>query len=354
MEVVSIIKMILYTVALLLFLIVIGFHTPARRTRKITELLTGGLVLFFFFFEILALCAVFFRWKFHTLYWLVLGVSAVLFVSSIIRNWDFIMKLIQFKQKEETKKYTGSRLWYVPAIVLIVFQMYMGIFYTHIDDDDAFYVATASTTLETDTVFQYNAYTGDEYETLPSRYVLSPFPIFEAVLSRLYNVPSTVLAHTGMFLIFLPIAYFVYDLFGYFFWKEKRKERGLLLLLLAWMNLFGYYSVYTMSTFLLIRIWQGKAVLAAVILPLLFYYLMQAYKNGYQKQNCVMIFLTTGAAALTSSMGIFLAPIMVALGAFSGIIQTRKIGVAFKLLAGCIPCIILAGIYLLLKVEGMG
>lgn len=354
MEVVSIIKMILYTVALLLFLIVIGFHTPARRTRKITELLTGGLVLFFFFFEILALCAVFFRWKFHTLYWLVLGVSAVLFVSSIIRNWDFMMKLIRFKQKEETKKYTGSRLWYVPAIVLIVFQMYMGIFYTHIDDDDAFYVATASTTLETDTVFQYNAYTGDEYETLPSRYVLSPFPIFEAVLSRLYNVPSTVLAHTGMFLIFLPIAYFVYDLFGYFFWKEKRKERGLLLLLLAWMNLFGYYSVYTMSTFLLIRIWQGKAVLAAVILPLLFYYLMQAYKNGYQKQNLVMIFLTTGAAALTSSMGIFLAPIMVALGAFSGIIQTRKIGVAFKLLAGCIPCIILAGIYLLLKVEGMG
>lgn len=188
MEVVSIVKMILFTVAFWLFLIVIGFHTPAKRTKKITELLMGGMILFFFLFEILALCAVFFRWKFHTLYWLVLGISVVLFVSSIVQNWDFIMRLIRFK-KQETKKQKGSRLWYLPAVVLIVVQMYAGIFYTHIDDDDAFYVATASTTLETDTVFQYNAYTGDEYESLPSRYVLSPFPIFEAGLSRLYGVP---------------------------------------------------------------------------------------------------------------------------------------------------------------------
>ena len=110
----------------------------------------------------------------------------VLFVSSIVQNWDFIMRLIRFK-KQETKKQKGSRLWYLPAVLLIVVQMYAGIFYTHIDDDDAFYVATASTTLETDTVFQYNAYTGDEYESLPSRYVLSPFPIFEAGLWSTFN-----------------------------------------------------------------------------------------------------------------------------------------------------------------------
>ncbi len=348
MEVVSIVKMILFTVAFWLFLIVLGFHTPAKRTKKITELLMGGMILFFFLFEILALCAVFFQWKFHMLYWLVLGISAVLFVVSIVQNWNFVMKLIWFK-KQEAKKQKGSRLWYFPAVLLIVVQMYAGIFYTHIDDDDAFYVATASTTLETDTVFQYNAYTGEEYESLPSRYVLSPFPIFEAGLSKLYGVPSTVLAHTGMFLIFLPVAYFVYDLFGSFFWKNKRKERGLFLLFLAWMNVFGYYSVYTMSTFLLIRIWQGKAVLAAIILPLLFYYLMCAYKNEYQTQNIVLIFLTTGAAALTSSMGIFLAPIMVVLGAFSGIICTKKLEVSIRLLIGCIPCIVLAGIYLGLR-----
>ena len=119
MEVVSIVKMILFTVAFWLFLIVIGFHTPAKRTKKITELLMGGMILFFFLFEILALCAVFFRWKFHTLYWLVLGISVVLFVSSIVQNWDFIMKLIRFK-KQETKKQKGSRLWWNDIIFLFI------------------------------------------------------------------------------------------------------------------------------------------------------------------------------------------------------------------------------------------
>ena len=118
--------------------------------------------------------------------------------------------------------------------------------------------------------------------------------------------------------------------------------------------MYGYSSTHTISALMLLRIWQGKAVLAAVILPLLFYYLLCAYKNEYQIQDIIQIFLTTGAAALTSSMGFFLDTIMVALGAFAGIIQTRKIGIAWKLLAGCIPCIILTGIYLLLRVEGMG
>ena len=348
MEVVSIVKMILFTVAFWLFLIVIGFHTPAKRTKKITELLMGGMILFFFLFEILALCAVFFRWKFHTLYWLVLGISVVLFVSSIVQNWDFIMRLIRFK-KQETKKQKGSRLWYLPAVVLIVVQMYAGIFYTHIDDDDAFYVATASTTLETDTVFQYNAYTGDEYESLPSRYVLSPFPIFEAGLSRLYGVPSTVLGHTGMFLIFLPVAYFVYDLLGSFFWKNKRKERGLFLLFLAWMNIFGYYSVYTMSTFLLIRIWQGKACLASVFLPLLLYLGCCIILEKQREYTWLLLLMADISCCLLSSMGIILACIMLVVLMVMGLVRFRSLEKAACTALCCLPSLILGAIYIVIR-----
>ena len=347
MEVVSIVKMILFTVAFWLFLIVIGFHTPAKRTKKITELLMGGMILFFFLFEILALCAVFFRWKFHTLYWLVLGISVVLFVSSIVQNWDFIMRLIRFK-KQETKKQKGSRLWYLPAVVLIVVQMYAGIFYTHIDVDDASYVATASTTLETDTVFQYNAYTGDEYESLPSRYVLSPFPIFEAGLSRLYGVPSTVLGHTGMFLIFLPVAYFVYDLLGSFFWKNKREERGLFLLFLAWMNIFGYYSVYTMSTFLLIRIWQGKAVLAAVILPFLIYLGLALVLEDQPEYPWLLLAMVNLAACHVSSMGIMLAPVVTGLFVLLALVKNRSPRRFLYGILCCMPSLLLGGVYLCL------
>ena len=194
-----------------------------------------------------------------------------------------------------------------------------------------------------------------EYKILPKRYVLSPFPILLAVLSRLCGgLHPAVMAHTVYPVAFFTAAYLVYHQFGKMWFPEKKREQGIFLLFCAVLIWFSGFSVYTAGNFQLVRIWQGKAVLAAVILPLLFYYLLCAYKNEYQIQDIIQIFLTTGAAALTSSMGIFLAPIMVALGAFAGIIQTRKIGIAWKLLAGCIPCIILTGIYLLLRVEGMG
>ena len=226
--------------------------------------------------------------------------------------------------------------------------MYAGIFYTHIDDDDAFYVATASTTLETDTVFQYNAYTGDEYESLPSRYVLSPFPIFEAGLSRLYGVPSTVLGHTGMFLIFLPVAYFVYDLLGSFFWKNKRKERGLFLLFLAWMNIFGYYSVYTMSTFLLIRIWQGKAVLASVLLPYLLCLCISFFLEKKQEISWVPLVLANISCCLLSSMGVILAPLLTGCFFIISLIVRRdwkRVLVGFLC---CLPSIALGIVYILM------
>ena len=258
------------------------------------------------------------------------------------------MKLIRFK-KQETKKQKGSRLWYLPAVVLIVVQMYAGIFYTHIDDDDAFYVATASTTLETDTVFQYNAYTGDEDESLPSRYVLSPFPIFEAGLSRLYGVPSTVLGHTGMFLIFLPVAYFVYDLLGSFFWKNKRKERGLFLLFLAWMNIFGYYSVYTMSTFLLIRIWQGKACLASVFLPLLLYLGIGIILEKEQEYSWLLLLLADISCCLLSSMGIILACMMLVILLIMGLVRFHSLQKAACTALCCLPSLLLGLVYIMIR-----
>ena len=61
---------------------------------------------------------------------------------------------------------------------MIIFQMSMLAFYMHLDADDAMYVATAATTLKTDTMYQYAADTGIPLTTMPSRYILSPLSYF--------------------------------------------------------------------------------------------------------------------------------------------------------------------------------
>ena len=62
------------------------------------------------------------------------------------------------------------------AGILILFQLVVVVLYAHMDEDDAFYVGTATTAVETDSLYAYNPYTGAAYNVLPSRYILSPFP----------------------------------------------------------------------------------------------------------------------------------------------------------------------------------
>ena len=80
---------------------------------------------------------------------------------------------------------TGISPELVVAGILILIQLIVVVLYAHMDEDDAFYVGTATTAVETDSLYAYNPYTGAAYNVLPSRYILSPFPAFLAVTSRL-------------------------------------------------------------------------------------------------------------------------------------------------------------------------
>lgn len=80
----------------------------------------------------------------------------------------------------------------------------------HMDADDCFYVATATTDVYTDTIFEVDSYTGTAYRALPRRYVLSPFPVFLAVVSQLSGrLHPAVMAHMVFPAVFLSMAYMV-------------------------------------------------------------------------------------------------------------------------------------------------
>ena len=217
------------------------------------------------------------------------------------------------------------------------------------DADDSFYVATATTSVQTDSVFQFNPYSGVEYKILPKRYVLSPFPILLAVLSRLCGgLHPAVMAHTVYPVAFFTAAYLVYHQFGKMWFPEKKREQGIFLLFCAVLIWFSGFSVYTAGNFQLVRIWQGKAILASLILPFLMYLgfeIMLEKKPGYSR---VLVFLTSMASCHVSSMGIMLAPVV--LGAFTLLAlwrlrSIRCIGAAFLY---ALPSLVLGTVYLML------
>ena len=115
------------------------------------------------------------------------------------------------------------------AGILILFQLVVVVLYAHMDEDDAFYVGTATTAVETDSLYAYNPYTGAAYNVLPSRYILSPFPAFLAVTSRLCGgLHPAIVAHTVFPAVFVFLAYVVLFQYSRISSRERLENRGFL------------------------------------------------------------------------------------------------------------------------------
>ena len=237
-------------------------------------------------------------------------------------------------------------MWIAAGVILV--QIGVCVYYAHMDADDAFYVATATTSVHTDSIFAYNPYSGAEYAVLPRRYVLSPFPVLLAVISQLSGgLHPAVTAHTIYPVVFLLAAYLVYYQFGRLWFAEKRREQGLFLLICAVIIWFSGFSVYTGGNFMLVRIWQGKAVLAGVFLPFLFLLCMEIFMQEKPEYPWSLAFLANGACCLFSSMGIMLAPLLMGVFALLSLVKFRDGRRFLKSVVCCLPSLILGVVYIL-------
>ncbi|MFV0528631.1 MAG: DUF6077 domain-containing protein [Lachnospiraceae bacterium] len=235
------------------------------------------------------------------------------------------------------------------AVALILLQVAVLVFLTHFDADDAFYLATATTAVQTDTVFSINPYTGVAYDVLPSRYVLSPFPIYIALVSYSAGMHPATFAHTVLPMFFIPLAYIVYYQIGKVLFKENKVQIGWFLVFACVFNIFGNYTAYTQSTFMLLRIWQGKAVLAAIIVPAIFYACMQVMKNNEKTMGWILLLALNTAACFISGMGIMFAAVMSGSFAILFGLFGKKWDYLWKTLLCCIPNIILSVVYIFIR-----
>ena len=261
-----------------------------------------GYVLEFAFCQIFAVSYIYLE-KTLTELIIVLGIiSLSLCVVSVVINMfkakDILKTILNFIK--ETPKILATL-----AIILVGIQVYFYGRYMHIDDDDAFYIGTATVAVQTDTLLKYSAMTGEEdYENQISRYRLGPFPIFLSIISELIDIHPAIVARTIFPVIFVPLVYMIYGLIGKELFKEDNKKVWYFIILMNIINMWGNYSGRSNFTFFLIRIWQGKAILANMILPLIVLLFIKAEENDYEFKYCALLFITILAGCLTTTMGI--------------------------------------------------
>ena len=286
-----------------------GFYFR-REKRTCGEYLLAGYTLLFAITELLSLTMIFTKQPLHLLtvtYGAVAGVLAFLGVWSLYKK----------RQKETGEgagtycgrrtEATGISPELVVAGILILFQLVVVVLYAHMDEDDAFYVGTATTRVETDSLYAYNLLHLSRLQCIAAVTFFLRFYIFLPTSRLCGGLHPAIVAHTVFPAVFVFLAYVVLFQYSRIFFKGKAGEQGIFMILCAVILWFCGYSVYNSEIFTMGRIWQGKAVLAGVFLPFLFLPCMEILcrKTGISMEPG---FLANGACCLFSSMGIMLAP----------------------------------------------
>lgn len=305
-----------------------------------------GILINFLVFEILAIPFTFAKFTFNALAntWTVL--ILILLVISIIFNKNNFKSI--FKATKEKIKIMPKFLSVV-FLILLFFQMYMSFNYMYEDYDDSNFVAKSTIAIDTNTLFVYDD-VGLEYVKFPTRHVFSPFPYYIATISRLVDIHPTILAHTILPSIFIVVAYIGFYLIGNSLFKNDKKKTMVFMIILSVLYIFGKYSRYAIFIRLLGRTWQGKSLLANIILPFIVYLFLE-FLNDNEKNKFfwIMLFITLWSSDLLSSMSLFLPIIEAGILTFLYALKDKKISYIIKFIPCCLPSIIYGIIYLMIK-----
>lgn len=334
----------------LLGLFYTGFLPEEEKERdNILLHMAAGYVIMLGLFEFVALPLSFMRKSLSLLVAVYGGILVLAALASLAMNYRRIPKVVT-ALFGSVKKFTLC-IW--AQLALILMQIFVYVRYQYVNSDDSFFVASATTSLATDTIFAYNPYTGAEYLRLPARYVLSPFYAFTAAVSKVTKTHPAIVAHLMFMILFLLIAYAVYALVGRALFAYDMEKTGYFLVIASGLNLFSAYSERTSGLFLLIRLWQGKAVLAGILLPMIFYMAIRIYVRPCgakeSRADWILLFLLMAACCMVSSMGVILGAIMLGILGLLFAFWQKNARMLLSAIFCCLPNLLCAGIYLLIK-----
>ena len=185
----------------------------------------------------------------------------------------FYSKRTWQRQLKETLFMLKQQKWLVilAAGVVIALCYYVAINGEQ-NEDAQYYIGLMTTTIDTNSLFRYNVYTGLEMDSLYLRRALATFEIHSAVLSQLFGIHPLIVARifrACQNVILTSVAVFLCS--KTIFWKEDMDgvEKAILAVVVFWMIQIPFSkTIYVPSTFLLYRAYEAKAFTANFVVLL--------------------------------------------------------------------------------------
>ena len=249
-----------------------------------------------------------------------------------------------------SKDEKALRILAIVVAAIIVIQAFLQVFLAYMEVDDAFYVTEAVSSAAGVPFYERipftGAYTGGDF-----RHGLAPFPLWLAFISNFTGLNATSLSHVVLPPVHLLLTYGEFALVGRAILGKNKKYLPVFMLLISFLNLFGFTSYMTPEKFFMTRIREGKATIASMILPGLILALFLILKSlGENKKTdfraYLLLFVLNVSGCLCSTLGALLCAVPVFICAVLGAIMFKKVRHLLPMAVSCVPCAVFALMYL--------
>lgn len=271
-----------------------------------------------------------------------LGVTIAFLSRKKGMEWDFpdsASGMLQGIQKLNMEQ----KILFILFLLLVLFQMYMAFTRASFDGDDAYYGVQAVIAQQVDTLYRVNPYTGRS-APLDVRHALALFPIWSAYIGSVSGLHATIICHSVLPLVLIPLTYLIYYQIGSVLFQKKRELLPMFLFLIALWQIFGNISLYTTETFFLTRTWQGKSFAGNVVIPAVIWIFLLLYDSSKTAGLWILLAALNLAGGASSSLAVLLSCLMTAGFGFLFAVSKKSFGILVRSGLACIS----GGIYVLL------
>ncbi|MCD8013775.1 MAG: DUF6077 domain-containing protein [Lachnospiraceae bacterium] len=214
--------------------------------------------------------------------------------------------------------------------------------------DQAYYIGDASTSLYTNTISQYDPYTGRILSRLNPEYLLETYQNHTAVMCQIFGLHPLVENLTVMASVVVILYNLVAWELGLTLFRGNRAKGLLMTGFLTLLNFFSF-NLYTAAEFLLIRPSEGKTILAVLILPTLLLFFLKTITEYQPATWWVCSFLVILGSFGLNMSAIYMIPFEISAFYLPLAVKERKFSIFLRLLVLLIPCVVMAAAYLLTK-----
>ncbi len=313
--------------------------------------LSAGLMVSWTLYEILALVLQKMGCGFRVLSMTYLLVTALFALVGAVCVWKedgkgFAKKIVTIGRPDE---------YMIAAFVLILIQIGAILIMATPDMDDAFYSGLSSISLSKDCILEWDAYEGGMTNPISRRYMISALPIWQASLSLYSGLHHLVITHNLFPLFYMPLAYGLYYRLGKRFLQKEGKlgAQGKFLFFFALMHMIGNYYVFSPENFLVTRMWQGKALFAAIGIPTLWLcgqealFAEETMPKAWRARQWILLGCVLLACTFMGETGLFLGPFLLGCQTLAACCVTKKWKKILPAVLCCVPEVLLFVIYLL-------